>query len=53
MRPDLFTPIVIQMGVYAALVGPDNPRVYKKLIQKCPDNPYKISVRAITEADLK
>lgn len=53
MRPDLFTPIVIQMGVYAALVGPDNPRVYKKLIQKCPDNPYKIRVRAITEADLK
>ena len=53
MRPDLFTPIVIQMGVYAALVGPNNPKVYKKLIQKCPDNPYKIKVRAITEADLK
>ena len=53
MRPDLFTPIVIQMGVYGALVGPNNPKVYKKLIQKCPDNPYKIKVRAITEADLK
>ena len=53
MRPDLFTLLVIQMDVYAALVGPNNPRVYKKLIQRYPDNPYKIRVRAITETDLK
>lgn len=51
--PDLLTPIVIQMGNYAAMVGPNNPTVYKTLIQKYPDNPYKIRVRAITEDDLK
>ena len=51
-RPDLLTPVVLQMGGYAAIVGPSNPKVYRKLIRKSPDNPYKIIVRAITEDDL-
>lgn len=53
LRPDILTPIVIQMGAYSALVGPNNPEVYKNLISFCPDNPYKIMVRPITEADLE
>ena len=47
-RPDLLTPVVLQMGGYAAIVGPSNPKVYRKLIRKSPDNPYKIIVRAIS-----
>ncbi len=51
--PDLMTAIVVEMGAYAALVGANNPRVYRKLIQRDPANRYKISVRPITEDDLK
>lgn len=51
--PDLLTVISIEMGEYAALVGASNPAVYKNLIQKDSANRYKISVRPITENDLR
>ena len=50
--PDILTPAIITSGNYAAIVGPYNPEVYKKLISRSPDNPYKIIVREITEDDL-
>jgi hypothetical protein len=49
--PDLLTPAIITSGDYAALVGPNNPELYKKLIVRDIDNPYKISVRQISEDD--
>ena len=50
--PELLTPAIIWKGYHAALVGPNNPKVYKKLIQVSPENQYKIEVRPITEEDL-
>ncbi|MDR2266498.1 MAG: hypothetical protein LBE09_02775 [Christensenellaceae bacterium] len=50
---DLFTPIIISLENHAALVGANNPNVYKRLITKDACNPYKIFVRPITEDDLK
>ena len=50
--PEIMTPLVVRMNAYAALVGPNNPKVYKKLIQKCPENEYKIKIREISEEDL-
>ncbi len=49
--PEIMTPLVVQMKSHAALVGPNNPKVYKKLIQPCPENEYKIKIRAIQEED--
>lgn len=51
--PDLLTVLIVRMGTYAAIVGANNPPVYKKLIQTCDENLYKIKIRAITEDDLK
>ena len=51
--PEIMTPMVLEMGDYAALVGPNNPKVYRRLIQTCKENKYKIKVRPITEEDLK
>lgn len=52
-KPDLLTPLRISMGSFSTLVGPNNPTVYKKLITRCPDNNYKISIREITEDDIR
>lgn len=51
--PEILTPMIIRMGAYATLIGPNNPKVYKNLIQNCPENRYKIKIRKITEEDLK
>ena len=51
--PDLLTPIIVSLDNYAALVGPLNPKVYKKLIHIDTNNKYKIHVSKITEEDLK
>ena len=51
--PDLLTPIVITDDNMAAMVGPMNPKVYKKLISIDSENPYKMIIRDITEADLR
>ena len=51
--PDLLTPIVVTDGSVAALIGPLNSKVYKKLISYDPNNRYKMIVRDITENDLK
>lgn len=53
LLPDMMTPLVVQLNNYAALVGPNNPEVYRKLIEISADNEYKIKIRAITEEDLK
>lgn len=53
LLPEILTPMIIRMGAYATLIGPSNPKVYKKLIQICPENQYKIKIRKITEDDLK
>ncbi|MFQ9514365.1 MAG: hypothetical protein ACLRZ9_00915 [Eubacterium sp.] len=53
MLPEIMTPMLIRMYAYSALIGPNNPKVYKKLIQKCPENEYKIKIKKITEDDLK
>jgi len=51
--PELFTPIIISLGNYSALVGAYIPSICKKLISISPDNQYKILMRPITEDDLK
>lgn len=51
--PEIMTPMILEMGDYAALVGPNNPKVYRCLIQTCRENEYKIKVRSISEEDLK
>ena len=52
-RPDLMTPLVLEKGEWAAMVGATNPDVYKKLITISPDNSYKLLMREITEDDLQ
>jgi hypothetical protein len=51
--PDLLTPLVICRNNRAAMIGPHNPSVYKKIVTVAPDNEYKLCVRRITEADLR
>jgi len=51
--PDLLTPLIVVDDDVAALVGPVNPKVYKKLISFDKTNKYKMLVRNITENDLK
>jgi hypothetical protein len=51
--PDLLTPLIISDKTHAVLIGARNPTVYKKLIHFDEKNPYKLIVRAITEADLQ
>lgn len=53
LLPEIMTPLIVRMNTYAALVGPNNPKVYKNLIQTCPENEYKIRIRAIEEGDLR
>lgn len=52
-QPDLLTPLVIVGNGRGALIGPQNPSVYKRLVTVAPDNEYKLLVRQITEEDLK
>ncbi len=52
-RPDLLTPLVIVGNERAALVGPQNPKVYANLVKNDPNNEYKLIVRGITEKDLQ
>ena len=51
--PDLLTPVIISDGEVAAMVGPLNADVYRKLISYAPENKYKMIIRAITEEDLR
>ncbi|MBQ9493849.1 MAG: hypothetical protein IJR54_08995 [Oscillibacter sp.] len=51
-RPDLLTPLVIAANGRGALIGPENPEAYRKLIAFDAENPYKMRVREITEEDL-
>lgn len=53
LKPDLLTPIVLSIGKYSALVGANNPSVYKRLIRTAPNNKYKIIVSPISEDDLR
>lgn len=50
--PEILTPIIIIHNNKGVLIGADNPKVYKRLIERSEDNPYKIKVREITEKDL-
>ena len=51
--PDLLTPAVFTDGKAAAMVGPHNAEVYRKLITYDPNHKYEMLVRKITEADLR
>lgn len=53
LLPEIMTPLVVCLNGYAALVGPNNPMVYRKLIEISTENEYKIKIRAITEEDLE
>jgi hypothetical protein len=50
--PEILAPAIISDGLYSALIGPQNPKVYKKLVKKDVNNPLKIKVREIKEEDL-
>ena len=52
-KPDLLTPLVIIGDSRGALVGAQNPKVYKKLVSIDPANEYKLHIRPITETDLR
>ncbi|MPM09712.1 hypothetical protein SDC9_56034 [bioreactor metagenome] len=52
-QPDLLTPLILIGNGRGALVGADNPRVYKKLVSRSAENKYKLCVRNITEEDLR
>lgn len=51
--PDILTPLVIIDNGRGALIGPQNPNVYKKLVKEDPNYKYKLITRKITENDLK
>ena len=51
-KPEILTPIIMELDSHAALVGPMNPKVYSKLISFDPNNKYRMHVRCITEKDL-
>ena len=51
--PDLPTPIIVTDKKWAALIGPENPQVYKKLVQKIDFSTFRgIVTRPIEETDL-
>lgn len=52
-RPNLLTPLVVVGNGRGALIGAQNPDVYKRLVSNAPDNEYKLIVRQITEGDLR
>lgn len=47
--PDKLTPIEVRCGDYAALVGPQNPNVYRKLIDR--EDELRVKIRKIREED--
>jgi hypothetical protein len=51
--PELLTPLIIYGNNRGALVGANNPKLYKNLVQFDRDNPYKFSLRQVTEEDLQ
>ena len=51
--PDLLTPIILTDGKMAAMVGPLNAKVYRRLISFAENNRYKMIIRNIEEEDLK
>lgn len=51
--PDLLTPLVIMGNERGALIGANNPNVYKQLVSISTENEYKLLVRPIEEEDLK
>lgn len=50
--PEILTPLILTGGEYSVIIGPENPKIYNKLIVPDPENPYKISIRPIREKDL-
>lgn len=52
-KPDLLTPLVIVGNGRGTLIGPVNPTVYERLVERDPNNRYKFAVRPITEEDLR
>ncbi len=52
-KPDLLTPLVIWGNGRGVLVGAENPKVYERLVTRCPNNKYKLQTRPITEEDLR
>jgi len=50
--PDLLTPIIVVGNGRGALIGAENPDLYKTLVNIDPDNEYKLIVRPITQEDL-
>lgn len=52
-RPDLLTPLVIVGNGRGTLLGPVNPTVYERLVERDPNNRYKFAVRPITQEDLQ
>lgn len=51
LLPEILTPMIITFGDYSAIVGAQNPKLYKKLINFDKNNPYKMVIRPITEDD--
>ena len=52
-KPELLTPLIIVSNGKGALVGANNPKVYRRLVVRDLDNQYKLIVRQITEEDLR
>ncbi|MEE1263138.1 hypothetical protein [Ruminococcus sp.] len=52
-KPELLTPLVIVLNGKGALVGANNPEVYRRLVARDTNNQYKLIVRQITEEDLR
>ena len=52
-KPDLLTPLILISNGRGVMIGARNPRVYAKLVTIAPENKYKVSVRSITEKDLR
>jgi len=51
--PDLLTPLIIMGEERGALIGANNPNVYKRLVSISTENEYKLLVRPIEEEDLR
>lgn len=52
-RPDLLTPLVIVGNGRGTLIGPVNPTVYERLVERDSNNRFKFAIRPITEEDLQ
>lgn len=53
LLPEIATPLILKSNGLSAMVGPMNPVVYQTLVNRDETNTYKITVRPITEDDLK